>query len=363
MRLISTLCLLFSASYCFAQPADTSKVVITGNCWGSSLPNSKAVTLNKKLAGEAVDLNIEPVKKDTAKTPARIIVRCRGTFNPDNEPLIIVDGLLIENENIKNLNPGNIERIDILKDAAASALYGYRAMNGVIIITTKSSRVRKFIIKDFLDGSRIAGATVSFISADKKDTMMMVANDSGVVVTDKLKGSVNYEMSVSATGYKLQVQRFKISYDKKEQEVMLEREIKICKEVIITSYGTCHGCRGGYSCTRVSKCSLLSVTDTAISFSYNSNPVIVESATPRVFPNPAQKGKAIIVETISQSGGPLEIKLISMDGRLLFSQPQKTVKGLNRFIINTDPRWSAGIYFVQLYENGKTLASNKVIIQ
>jgi TonB-dependent SusC/RagA subfamily outer membrane receptor len=333
----------------------------------SSQKNSLEICGMRGILSNPPDLStiqINAVKKDTIVKPVTIRIHCLRTLTPEDKPLVVIDGLpLFERKLFSAIDPKDIKSIDILKGPAASAIYGYRGANGVIIITTRQTKFRKFIIKDFLDGNRIAGATVSFISADKKDTIMMMANDSGVVTTDKLKGSVNYEISVSATGYKLQVQGFKISYDKKEQEVMLEREIKICKEVIITSYGYCHGCRGGYSCTRVSKCSLLNVIDTTISFSYNPNPIVFESAVPRIFPNPAQRGKAITVETTSQSGGPLEIKLTSLDGRLLFSQPQKTIKGLNRFIINTDPRWSAGIYFVQLYENRKILASNKVIIQ
>ena len=64
-----------------------------------------------------------------------ILVRGIST-NGDNSPLFIVDGLQLGN--IDNINPADIESIDVLKDAASSAIYGARAANGVVIITTKN---------------------------------------------------------------------------------------------------------------------------------------------------------------------------------------------------------------------------------
>lgn len=63
-----------------------------------------------------------------------ILIRGIGT-NGDNSPLFIVDGLQVNS--IDNINPADIESVDVLKDAASSAIYGARAANGVVIITTK----------------------------------------------------------------------------------------------------------------------------------------------------------------------------------------------------------------------------------
>ncbi|MCC8134437.1 MAG: TonB-dependent receptor [Tannerellaceae bacterium] len=64
-----------------------------------------------------------------------VMIRGVGTFN-NNAPLYIVDGMYIDN--ISFLNPNDIEFIDVLKDASSAAIYGSRAANGVIIVTTKS---------------------------------------------------------------------------------------------------------------------------------------------------------------------------------------------------------------------------------
>ena len=85
----------------------------------------------------------------------RVSVRGVGSINGSNEPLYVIDGIPIsntDNSGINNrfgggiqnplsmLNPGDIESIDVLKDAAATAIYGSRATNGVVMVTTKRGK-------------------------------------------------------------------------------------------------------------------------------------------------------------------------------------------------------------------------------
>ena len=67
----------------------------------------------------------------------RIQIRGAGSLN-NNNPLILVDDIAVASMN--NLNPNDIESIQVLKDASAAAIYGSRAANGVILITTKSGK-------------------------------------------------------------------------------------------------------------------------------------------------------------------------------------------------------------------------------
>src|SRR5690606_28150375 len=60
----------------------------------------------------------------------------------DNEPLIVVDGIVFRG-NLVDLNTADIESIDVLKDASSAAIYGTKASNGVIIITTKKGKSRE----------------------------------------------------------------------------------------------------------------------------------------------------------------------------------------------------------------------------
>lgn len=87
-------------------------------------------SLQGKLAGvEIVSRGGEPGNNSS------VMIRGVGTFN-NNSPLYIVDGMYMSD--INYLNPNDIESIDVLKDASSAAIYGSRAANGVIIVTTKS---------------------------------------------------------------------------------------------------------------------------------------------------------------------------------------------------------------------------------
>ena len=67
-------------------------------------------------------------------------IRGRGSIHGDTEPLYVVDGMPVQvttGHGLSWLNPGDVERIDILKDAGATAMYGVRGANGVVVITTR----------------------------------------------------------------------------------------------------------------------------------------------------------------------------------------------------------------------------------
>lgn len=102
--------------------------------------NSAAEMLNGRLAG---------VTATTAEgsPDAEVRVRVRGgmSITGDNSPLYIVDGVQVEN-GLTAIAPQNIQTIDVLKDAAATAIYGARGANGVIVITTKSGRVGRLLL-------------------------------------------------------------------------------------------------------------------------------------------------------------------------------------------------------------------------
>ncbi len=79
---------------------------------------------------------------------SQIRIRGGSSLSASNDPLIVIDGIPLSNDGgsgtrsaLNNINPGDIETFTILKDASATAIYGSRASNGVIIITTKTGKV------------------------------------------------------------------------------------------------------------------------------------------------------------------------------------------------------------------------------
>ena len=69
-----------------------------------------------------------------------IRVRGYGSINAGSEPLYVIDGMIVSSSEFALLNPKSVESVNVLKDAAAGAIYGSRASNGVVIITTKEGK-------------------------------------------------------------------------------------------------------------------------------------------------------------------------------------------------------------------------------
>lgn len=91
-----------------------------------------ATAMQGRLAGVQVVNAAEP-----GRNP-QILVRGYGTIYGDPNPLVVIDGVQTGTAALGNINPADIESMQVLKDASAAAIYGSRAANGVIIITTKS---------------------------------------------------------------------------------------------------------------------------------------------------------------------------------------------------------------------------------
>ena len=70
----------------------------------------------------------------------KIVIRGVSTINGDSSPLVVVDGLPLETQTLDDINPNDIESVTVLKDAAAASIYGARAANGVIVVTTKKAK-------------------------------------------------------------------------------------------------------------------------------------------------------------------------------------------------------------------------------
>jgi TonB-dependent starch-binding outer membrane protein SusC len=97
-----------------------------------------ATTFAQQLQGRAAGVNI--VNSAVPGGEATVRIRGFGTIG-NNNPLYVIDGVPTERQG--NLNPEDIETIQVLKDASAASIYGSRAANGVVIITTKRGKVGK----------------------------------------------------------------------------------------------------------------------------------------------------------------------------------------------------------------------------
>ena len=117
------------------------------------IENVPATSFEQALSGRIPGLQMTPGSGQAGST-VNIRIRGTGSMNATNEPLYVIDGVpvisgdvtslsQVSNNVMNTLNPGDIENITVLKDAAASSLYGSRAANGVVLITTKSGKQGK----------------------------------------------------------------------------------------------------------------------------------------------------------------------------------------------------------------------------
>lgn len=114
--------------------------------------------ISRALEGQVAGVNVDNVSGTFGTTP-KIRIRGNASINGNNQPLFVVDGVVLEDlanvntddlisgdastlisSSIANLNPDDIASFQILKDASATAIYGARAANGVIVITTKKGK-------------------------------------------------------------------------------------------------------------------------------------------------------------------------------------------------------------------------------
>ncbi len=93
--------------------------------------------LGEMLRGKATGVQITTADASPGSSSS-ILIRGKRSINGGNDPLVIVDGVQVTN--INEVNPNDVSNMEILKDAAAQAIYGARASNGVILITTKRGK-------------------------------------------------------------------------------------------------------------------------------------------------------------------------------------------------------------------------------
>lgn len=123
--------------------ASQKKVNLSGSVSSVNMEEmmeSRPITnLSSGLAGLMPGVSVTSSNNRPGNDNAGILVRGKGTLN-NSAPLIIIDG---SEGDINNINPQDVESVSVLKDAASASIYGSRAANGVILITTKKGKAGK----------------------------------------------------------------------------------------------------------------------------------------------------------------------------------------------------------------------------
>lgn len=129
------------------------EVVVTG--YNGILRDSEVVSSVSRVNSESIEqvpiASVDQLLQGTASgtnvrqatgqpgAAATVIIRGRSSLQGDNDPLYVIDGVPVSEENFRSLNSNDIESMNVLKDASATAIYGNRGSAGVVVITTKSA--------------------------------------------------------------------------------------------------------------------------------------------------------------------------------------------------------------------------------
>lgn len=176
-------------------------------------------TRKKDLTGAVATVSSKDFQKGNITTPEQLIagkvagvsvisnggqpgqgstIRIRGgsSLNASNDPLIVIDGVPLDNDKVSGasnplslINPNDIESFTILKDASAAAIYGTRASNGVIIITTKKGNGGK--LKVALSSVNSLSKIIKEVDILSADQFRSIVNAKGTTAQKAMLGSSN----------------------------------------------------------------------------------------------------------------------------------------------------------------------------
>lgn len=124
----------------YGQQKKESVIGAISSIDNKALVGSAATNVSQSMAGLISGVQVVQPSGEVGNDDAEIYVRGTPTFN-DNSPLIIVDGIM--RESFSQIDPNEIQSLNVLKDASATAVYGIKGANGVIIVTTKRGRLSK----------------------------------------------------------------------------------------------------------------------------------------------------------------------------------------------------------------------------
>lgn len=139
----------------YGQNVRRNLTTAVGSVKPADVPSRNVASANQLLQGQVAGVNLT-TSNGTPGGNSRVSIRGVSSINGDNEPLYVIDGIPLSKatasynfsgeyrqDPLSMINPSDIETIDVLKDAAATAIYGSRGTNGVIMITTKQGKQGK----------------------------------------------------------------------------------------------------------------------------------------------------------------------------------------------------------------------------
>ena len=286
-----------------------------------------SIPINKILQGR---MGCGIIASDTT---THFRTHCSRTIKSDNEPLIVLDGELTTSRKFSSIDPNSIESISILKDASVTAIYGYRAMNGVILITSK----KEILIKDLETGQAVPNASVKIILRD--ETLEVAADSNGIVALPMDKFQSIKTVAVSCVGYEPKIQSSVNT--NKLIVISLTKKVSKLGEVVVVNYSAT-SCRLVCCCGVI--CTVKNSPDSKLNFTQKENAMTI-------YPNPVKSnGRLRIISKQPYNNYQIfsTAGVLMQEGMITISAGQPLSVSINHF--------AAGNYIIR-FANKTTLTS------
>jgi TonB-linked SusC/RagA family outer membrane protein len=157
---------------------------------GSSIVTRQAsANTSQALRGQIAGLSVQQTS-GKAGAVSNVILRGQSAIGKTVQPLVIVDGMPSDWTTFNAINPEDIERLDVLKDASSTAIYGSRASGGVIIVTTRSGREGKNTVNyNGYAGVKVLTHMPEMMNAEKFNQMRLDAISLGFTTKETILGN------------------------------------------------------------------------------------------------------------------------------------------------------------------------------
>ncbi len=180
------------------------KADVTGAVSTISIKDFKdqpVTTVSSAMQGRMAGINIT---NNSGEPGGSVKIRIRGanSIQGGNDPLIVMDGIQLTNMSLQDINVNDIASIEVLKDASATAIYGSRGANGVVMITTKKGTGEKTTVT-FTSNTGIANRTYKYDLLNPVAYAEMANAARGAAITPKAKHCFIDCIYLTRSGYRL----------------------------------------------------------------------------------------------------------------------------------------------------------------
>ena len=180
---------------------------------GDNLVQAREMNVVNSLNGKVAGVQI--TGSNSISGSSRVVIRGNSSITGENQPLFVIDGVPIDNSNFttrgqaaggggidygnaaQDINPNDIESVNVLKGAAASALYGSRGQNGVILITTKKGTKRKGVGVTFNSGIQFQDVYILPDYQNRYGAQLLTDLDGNTVTDENGNAILNYGLDGS----------------------------------------------------------------------------------------------------------------------------------------------------------------------